>query len=281
MDEDQQETQTELPPINQMSEAQRTMRSPSSESAFSPIRPQNPDKPKLMPSLAKPTKPVPPVRSTTTSQPVTDPLDDSKLSPAEKAEQALQLLREKIDKLTAEHDQGVINQAQFEAIYKRYIEQRQITELLLERNPGTEAWAAVVQAGHTTFLRDHFAAKIISYGIYHLRGGEPIILQGKVRLPQNQLGPVLNKIINTGQQGHLLSPAARPLKDGSWVFIIPGRLSASVVIYSSEPAPMQRKKAEEAHYDFERANEKMLQREDYTPEALVYPHRALLEALPD
>lgn len=281
MDEDQQETQTELPPIKQMSEAQRAMRSPSSEAAFSPIRPQNPEKPKLMPSLAKPTKPVPPVRSTTTAPPIIDPAEDPTLSPAEKGEQALQLLREKMDKLTAEHDQGLINQAQFDAIYKRYIEQRQITEIMLARNPDSQAWAAVVQPGHTTFLREHFAAKIMSYGIYHLREGEQIILQGKVRLPQAQLSPVLHKIVQTGQQGHLLSAAARPLKDGTWVFIIPGRHTASVVIYSSEPAPQQRKKAEEAHYDFERANEKMLQRQDYTPEALVYPHRALLETLPD
>lgn len=270
------EDNTPKPSIDQMSPHMRQMRSPVPE-AKSPIRPQNPDplKPKLTPSLTRPTKPETPIRTTEIMRPVEL---DEKLTPEEKALRAIEDLSQKMEKVAQEFQDGIINKDQFHAIYRRYNEQRDIVERILHRNPESEAWQSVVRPGHTTFLRDQYAAHILSYAIYYLENNEQIILHGNVRLPAAQLHPFLGKIRQVVTQGHKLGAAWRELKDRNWVVIIPGQLSVSVVIFSAQPAPVQLKKVEDAHRDFERANEKMLQRGDLKPESLVFPHRAIVES---
>lgn len=279
MNQENFEADQKQPAFEEMPEDLKKMKSPMPESSVSPIRPQHPDplKPKINPALTRPTKPVPPARATQSAATLADEL----LTPYQQAEQAVESLSQKLESVAQEYAEGKINRDQFAAIYKRYSEQRQITEMLLERNPDSNAWQSVIQSGHTGFLRTHFAAQINSYGIYRLAEGVQISLQGKVRLPQAQLAPILAKLYSLSQQGHKLGAAWRQLKDGNWVLIIPGQYTASVVIYSTEPAVIQRKKAEDAHRDFERANERALQSGDIKPETLVYPHRALLEAQPE
>lgn len=238
----------------------------------SPIRPENTNQPapKSSPSLTHPH------RDTITApvQPVPEQTED--LTPEQKAQQAIQTLITKMAAVAQEYAEGKINQAQFNAIYRRYSEQRQITERLLERDPHSQAWQSVIQTGHTGFLRSHFESRIISYGIYRLEDGQQIILQGGVRLPTPQLMPVLSKIKRVVEQGHKLGPAWRELKDQNWVFIVPGKLTISVVIFSLEPALVQRKQVEDAQRDFERANEKVLLRGEIDINSLVFPHRALM-----
>jgi hypothetical protein len=272
----------QTPSFEELPEDIRQMKSPMPDTSVSPIRPQHPDplKPKVNPTVTRPTKPVPPVRATQ-SNPALETQSNQALTPYQKAEEAVETLSQKMEALAQEYAEGSINRDQFAAIYKRYSEQRQITELLLERNPESDAWQSVVQAGHTSFLRSHFAAHIESFGIYALHGGQQISLQGSVRLPMAQLSPILAKLHQMLQQGHKVGSAWRELKDGNWVLIVPGKYSASVVIYSKEPAVIQRKKAEDAHRDFERANERVLASGEIKPEMLVYPHRALLEAQTD
>ncbi len=235
----------------------------------SPIRPDHPQPFTTPGDAPKPSKPRPPDPANTPHHAAQTP---------EKVEAALEQLREKMAGVAQEYAEGKINQAQFNAIYRRYSEQRDITERLLERDPDSNAWQSVVQPGHTGFLRRHFAAKYLSYGIYRLSDADVVILQGRVRLPQAQIAPVIGQLRQILQQGHQLGPAWRPLRDGTWVMVVPGRYTVAVIIFSLEPAVMQRKVVEDAHTDFEQANRRLLERGDYTPEALVYPHRALLEA---
>lgn len=232
----------------------------------SPIRPNNPNpvKPK---APARPAKPTPTAPNTA----------DSAAVPTQSVSDALENLSQKLSDLAHEYAEGKINQAQFNAIYRRYTEQREITQRLLERDPQSDAWQSVVTPGHTGFLRDHFAARIISYGIYSLKDGYQVTLQGRVRLPQGQLLPILAKVKSIVEKGHRLGPAWRQLKDNNWVLMIPGAYTIAVVIFSLEPAVQQRKMVQDAHRDFERANDNSLQRDNLDPGGLVFPHRALLE----
>jgi hypothetical protein len=205
------------------------------------------------------------------------PNDTLPQTPNERAAVAITSLRQKMSQVAQEYAEGKINEATFNAVYRHYAEQREITERMLERNPDSEAWQSVMQPGHTGFLRDFYAAKIISYGLYRLTDGHQITLQGSVRLPQAQLMPIFARINDIIQKGHKLGAAWRQLKDQNWVLMMPGQFSASVVIFSLEPAVVQRKMVEDAHRDFERANERALIRGDLAPQSLVFPHRALLE----
>lgn len=246
--------------------------SPEDSTPTSPIRPKNPNVAKVS-NPAKPTKPAIPGTSE-----LEDPNEpQAEPSPAQKASDAIEQLSQKLASVAQEYADGKINKAQFNAIYRRYSEQREITQRLLERDPDSDAWQSVVKPGHTGFLRDHFSAKIISYGIYALENGLQVTLQGNVRLPQSQLLPILAKIKSVVGQGHTLGAAWRKLKDNNWVLMVPGRYTVAVAIYELEPAVVQRKMAEDVHRDFERANADSLKRGISDEGALVFPHRALLE----
>ncbi|NJL93907.1 MAG: hypothetical protein HC915_09345 [Anaerolineae bacterium] len=254
--------------------------SPVSGRARSPIRPEHPDppRPRLVPNLHRPTRPeLPVIRLERNESLPPDQEADEALTPAQKAERALESLRQKIQDLVQEYAEGKINQATFNAIYRRYAEQREITERLVERNPGSAAWQAVIQSGHTGFLRDHYAAKLLSYGLYRIDTGEQIVLQGTLRLPAAQLDPIFTKLRRLAAEARVAKPAWRKLKDGRWVMLAPGRYTASVVIFSLEPAITQRETVEDVQRDFERANEKVISRGDFDASRLVFPHRALFE----
>ena len=89
---------------------------------------------------------------------------------------ALNTLRSKMELVADEFAQGKINRAQFNAIYKRYSEQRTIIERLIERNPDSEAWKQVIGVkGQTGFLRNHFEAQPLYFVVYRHNTYEPII----------------------------------------------------------------------------------------------------------
>jgi hypothetical protein len=231
----------------------------------SPIRPSihddsNPHPP-LMPSLPDRTAPQP-------------------MTPREqmqRAEEALINLREKMAQIAAEFAEGKLNQAQFDAIYSRYSEQRDITERLLTRNPESQAWQSVVQPGHTQFLKQHFEARVISYAIYHQETGEPISTTGPILIKHAQIDAVINRLKAVLQTRGNPGPAQKKLPDERCVLFVPGEQTVAVVIFSRGPASAQIARIQDIHRDFERANQHALRRHDYTSSRMVFPHRALFE----
>lgn len=241
-------------------------RSPIRPSAAEPLR-----KP-IMPSMPKPVVPAPITPDHTATQEI-----DLTLPPDQRAAQAIERLRRKLSAIAEEYAQGKINRAQFDAIYHRYQEQRRITEMLVQRNPETDAWQSVVKSGHTNYLRDRFESHIESYALYHMNRQEQIIRTGHVQIPDDQINPILAQL-KTLTQSHGPQPAAhRVLPNRRWVFFVPGYYSLAVVIFSIEPASAQIKMVQDIHHDFERANEQMLRREKYDLRSMVFPHRALFE----
>jgi hypothetical protein len=231
----------------------------------SPIRPtvQDDSEPKepLAPSLTDKTTPAP-------------------LTPRERiqrAEEALINLRQKMANLAAEFAQGKLNRAQFDAIYTRYSEQRDIVERLLARNPDSMAWQSVVRVGHTTFLRQHYEAHVISYAIYDQELSAQVTVSGTVQLEQTQIEAVLNRLKTILKERCNPGPAQKKIDDGRCVLFVPGALTIAVIVFSREPSAAQVRRVQDIHHDFERANHHALRLHDYTVERLVFPHRALFE----
>ena len=241
----------------------------------SPIRPQGdePLRKRIMPSIPKPTVPdTSPLADPTATQSV-----DQVMPSVEKAQQALEKLRQKMTAIAEEYNQGKINRAQFHAIYNRYQEQQRITEMLIERDPDSGAWQSVVQPGHTSFLRSHHESKVESYAIYHLRTHERIARSGRIQVPTHQIEPILTRLSSVVQTDGPPPPAHRRVSDRRWVLFVPGNFTLSVVIFSQEPAAQQVNRVTEMQEDFERANNDMLQRDQYDARSMVFPHRALFE----
>ena len=206
--------------------------------------------------------------------------NDKPLSPREqmqRAEEALINLREKMAQIAAEFADGKLNQAQFDAIYSRYSEQRDITERLLARNPDSQAWQSVIRSGHTQFLKQHFEARVLSYAIYDQESGETINLTGPVVMKRAQVSAVLDRLKAVSQARGNPGPAQRKLGDDRSVVFMPGERTVAVVIFSRVPAPAQINRIQDIHRDFERANQHTLRRRDYANSRMVFPHRALFE----
>ncbi|NLX10598.1 MAG: hypothetical protein GXY36_13155 [Chloroflexi bacterium] len=209
-----------------------------------------------------------------------NPGDGHHLSPREqmqRAEEALIELRQKMAQVAAEYAEGRLNRAQFEAVYGRYSEQRDITERLLARNPESQAWQSVIQPGHTGFLRSHYAARVLSYAIYDQRTAEVIHVSGTTRLEDAQIAAVLRRLTAIMAERGNPGPTTRRTADDHCVLFVPGELTIAIVIFLLEPAGQQIQRVSDLHRDFERANWHALANHDYEPERLVFPHRALLE----
>jgi len=233
--------------------------------ARSPIRPRAPDTSEL------PHQPLLPGQ--------TDPVQA--LTPREqmqRAEEALINLREKTARLAAEFAEGKLNQAQFDAVYGRYSEQRDITERLLTRNPESQAWQSVVKPGHTGFLKQMYEARVISYAIYDQETAEQISTTGAVLMKPLQIKAVLARLRAVAQTRGNPGPAQKKLADDERsVLFVPGEQTVAVVIFSLTPSPSQIERIKDIHRDFERANQHTIRQRDYAISRMVFPHRALFE----
>jgi hypothetical protein len=235
---------------------------------LSPIRPTVRDDSSPQPPLM----PSPPDRTASQTMASLTPREQM-----QRAEEALINLREKMAQVAAEFAEGQLNQAQFDAIYSRYSEQRDITERLLTRNPESQAWQSVVQPGLTQYLRDQFEARALSYAIYDLATGERITATGTILMKPAQVEALIARLRDVSQARGNPGPAQKKLSDDRCVVFVPGERTIAAAIFSLSPAPAQIERIQDIHRDFERANQHALRRRDYTNSRLVFPHRALFE----
>ncbi len=233
---------------------------PARDAKRSPVRPSLPQQPQRPP---QPSVPQP-----------TPALPESPTNP----NAALNTLRGKMELVSDEFAQGKINRAQFNAVYKRYSEQRTIIERLIERNPESEAWKQVIGVkGQTGFLRNHFEAQPLYFVVYRHNHFEPIMVGGKQKPDEEQIKPVLTLVwsMPTRPKNGL---GRKPIGDMQWLILACGDHTASAVMFSLEPSIAQARLVRDLHADFERANQAALARGWIVPERMVFPQRALVES---
>ncbi len=269
------------PPTGSLVSPVTDKRSTGQMTVASPIRPPAP-----APTPAiEPIQPsVPPSRTAQATgpagKPATAPLIPTTIStPAERlqAENALEELRRKTAFVATEFAEGRINRAQFSSMYAYYNEKRIIIEQLLRCDPDTQAWQQVARSGHTTFLRQHFEARVLAFGVYDQGKFDPFISQGTMPLPREATQPILTALYVIQKTRKELSPISRKATNGHWLVIVPAVYTTALALFSLEPAAQQVLLVRDLHYDFERANRRVLERGVRQPDQLVFPHRALFE----
>jgi hypothetical protein len=237
----------------------------------SPIRPASPAE------TAAPQPKIAPQPRSTQSAPAAQPAGvEERLQ----AEEALEKLRQKTALVATEFAEGKLNRAQFMAMYAHYNERRTIIEMLLARDPDTHAWQPVAQPGHTSFLREHYEAHVVSYAIYDQRPqhiGNLISSQGTPLLDPDLAKKVLTAIGIVMRNHKELTAQRKQFEDGQWAVFIPGEYTTSIILFSLEPSTRQVTLACDLHRDFERANRNTLERGIRNPDHLVFPHRALFD----
>ena len=199
------------------------------------------------------------------------------------AEGALEKLRQKTADIAKEYADGKLNQAQFAAMYAHINEKRVIIEQMLAKNPDTLAWQSVATAGHTTFLRQHFEARVLAYLLYDngtVDPDTPLAMQSTKLPSPDVIKPILtalSMLLKTRTTDKPLRAIVKPLTGGHWIGIIPGTYTSAIVLFSLEPSANQFQRVVDLQRDFETANHASLARGVRESQQFVFPHRALFE----
>ncbi len=189
---------------------------------------------------------------------------------------ALEALRRKMERVANQFAAGVINRAQFNAIYGRYNEQRTIIERLMERDPDNHAWQQVAAPGHTSFLMDHFAARILYFVVYRINVPALLMMGGQQQPIMAEIEPVLRALISMPDRPRV-GLARKAMGKGQWMVLALGEHAVTIVLFMLEPSAAQLNRIRDLHSDFERANRMALQRNTQSLDKMVFPQRALVE----
>ncbi len=197
---------------------------------------------------------------------------------ARQAAIAAQHLQHKMALVAAEFSEGLINHAQFEAIYTRYAEQRALIERIRSTDPRSTAWqVGMTASGDTGYLRQQYAAHIVGAVLVDNHRGSFIRQLGSFNLEQELLIPILRSLAQPRLRASELRERSTQIEGNRWLSIVPGDYTTTIALYTQEPSAAQRTLLADLHRDFERANHRVLKLGSYRPERLVYPQRMLFE----
>ncbi len=189
---------------------------------------------------------------------------------------ALARIRERLEQLAEEYASGALNSAQFNAMYRHYVEQRMIIEKLVERNPGTEAWRSAALPGRTIFLRNHYRSNPVYFAVFNRNDHTPLATGGW--LPRGSAHELYRVLLAVWRMEQWPTGLARKaLGNGAWLVLVIGPGAMTVAIFVLQPSDHQISQVRDLHDDFERANRLSLER-GMPADKMVFPQRALLHS---
>lgn len=196
--------------------------------------------------------------------------------PPDDPQAALEALRRKMEMVANEFSLGKLNRAQFNAIYGRYSEQRAIIQRLIERDPENPAWKQAAAPGHTSFLRQHFEARLMFYLVYQHNIPTPLMMGGQQQPNMDQISMVLKSLWGMSNRPKA-GLARKEMRDGQWLVLALGEYALTLAMFQLEPSAAQAGLVRDLHSDFERANRKSLSVGTRSLDRFVFPQRALAE----
>lgn len=178
-------------------------------------------------------------------------------------------LERKLERLELDFQQGRANAAQYRAIRRHYLEQREVAVRLRQAHPESDRWKVVLEEGKTSFLMQLNEAVCHALALYDLATRERFFLQGTMPPSAEEAMALLRTFGPSGPDpltGRILATQA---EDGSALLLIPGEYTAALVAFSQQPPGWQVRALREVHRNFEGANRVPLARGDRR--ALVFP----------
>jgi hypothetical protein len=181
----------------------------------------------------------------------------------------LELLNQKIVRLEGDFQQGRINASQYRAIYRHYMEQRDVALRLREKFPDSDRWQVVLEEGKTRFLMQLNEAACHAIGLYDIKSRGRIYLHGE--MPETAEDAMA--LLGTFGASEGSTPDGRmyatKTDDGETLLLIPGVFTVSLAIFSQDPPAWQVRALREVHRNFEAANRVSLQKG--TIDGLIFP----------
>ena len=241
-----------------------------------------PEPPKPKPAAAPiqpPVVPQTPIPSGSgTSQPESASADEPTLvSSTREAEKYLQAVSNKMMKLAEDFALGRVNRAQFEELYRHYVEERSTIERIMQMQPGTPAWKGAVTEGESVLIRRKHAAQPLGYAIYLNASSMPLRSVGDFRIDSALLVPMLSSFRSATAEIFGSGLKSSEIEGGRWMCFVPGLYTTLIILFSVEPARLQMGMLEQLHRHFETANQPLFEAGIPDSTRLIYPHAAAFE----
>lgn len=181
----------------------------------------------------------------------------------------LELLNQKIVRLEQDFQQGRINASQYRAIYRHYMEQREVALRLREKYPDSDRWQVVLEEGKTRFLMQLNEAACHAVGLYDIKERGRIYLHGNMPDAAEEAMALLGTFGTSEGSTPDGRMYATKTDDGETLLLIPGVFTVSLAIFSQDPPAWQVRALREVHRNFEAANRVTLQKGEI--EGLIFP----------
>ncbi|MGD8620448.1 MAG: hypothetical protein PVI81_04695 [Anaerolineales bacterium] len=181
----------------------------------------------------------------------------------------LEVLDQKISRLEQDFQQGRINASQYRAIYRHYMEQREVALRLRQKYPDSDRWQVVLEEGKTRFLLQLNEAACYSIGLYDINSRDRIFVHGDMPAGAEEALGLLGTFGGRDDgttDGRLF---ATKTDSGETLLLIPGAFTLNLAVFSQDPPAWQVRALREVHRNFEAANRAALQRGD--KEKLIFP----------
>lgn len=193
-------------------------------------------------------------------------------------QETLKHISSKMERVAQDFSEGLINRAQFNAMYTHYNDKRTIIQRLVERDPDNNSWKQAYAPGHTGFLRAHFEAHPIFYIVFKHHESSPLVMGGDE--PEDirpQIGRILKSLWQFDERPES-GVARKAMDDGKWLIIAFGENALTIVVYTLQPSNTQNDQVRDIHAHFERANRLSLMR-NISPSKMVFPQRTLFQTM--
>lgn len=181
----------------------------------------------------------------------------------------LGILKDKITRLEQDFQQGRINASQYRAIYRHYMEQREVALRLREKYPDSDRWQVVLEEGKTRFLLQLNEATCHAVGLYEIETRKRIYIHGEMPEAAEEAMALLGTFGSGDASTADGRMYATKTDDGESLLLIPGSFTVSLAIFSQDPPAWQVRALREVHRNFEAANRRKLQKG--TSEGLIFP----------
>lgn len=204
--------------------------------------------------LGRPQAPESPPKGSPTDRP-----EPASTDLPEELRQRLAVLDQKLARLEQARRAGQVNRAQYEAIRKHYLEQREVALRLHARNPQSDRWRVVLEPGKTTFLMKLHEATCLCVAIYDMRTQEQLHIEGR---PPSALEEAVAFLRAFSRRASNAAPGkiyATRAESGETLLFIPGLHTAALVAFEGEPPNWQVAALHELHRNFEAVNRAALE----------------------
>lgn len=188
----------------------------------------------------------------------------------------LDKVRDKLDRLAADFNEGTINRAQFRSLYAHYQRELQSVENMVEQAPASDSWKAVMTEGQSLVIRRQHLARAEGYAIFENESGMPISTLGQFDVDPALLVPMLSSYRAAAKEMFGAGARSTEMEDGSWLCFVPGEWTTMLAVFTAEPAGKQLSFLDQLHRHFERANQRRLSISPIDADDLLFPHEYYL-----